>query len=186
MCPNWGFVVSKLGLPTSHFRCGAAFENCQACFGNSSQPPLITDTAVACQTACVGTKGCAAFQWIGMGGNVSGSLHHQCIFKCAGAVTPGRVECWIGLEIGEAGGAFVCGPARNDSSAPPPPGPPPPPSGPPPPLCPVPFGLSSGQLEPGILDVGLIFNQFPRVARRRPAPYIMCAMLFFETPLAAC
>ena len=139
-CPTRGFVEG------CEFHCGAAFQNCQACFGNATGKPVFTDTAAACQAKCAGSKGCAAFQWVGVG---SSQTHHQCIFKCPGAIAPGRTECVIGLKTGEPGSSMVCGPAHNDSSASPPPGPPPPSPGPPPPMCPVPFGLTTGQVEPG-------------------------------------
>ena len=109
---------------------------------NNTEPILITPTAEACQVACAKHQQCAAFQWVGVGDNESATArHHQCSFKCAGAVTPGRTQCSLGHKVGTAGGSYICGPKHNDSSAPAPPGPPPPtkPTGPP---CPVPFGLT--------------------------------------------
>lgn len=109
---------------------------------NNTEPILITPTAEACQAACAKHQQCAAFQWVGVGDNESATArHHQCSFKCAGAVTPGRTQCSLGHKVGTAGGSYICGPKHNDSSAPAPPGPPPPtkPTGPP---CPVPFGLT--------------------------------------------
>lgn len=90
-CPTHGFVEG------CRFSCGAKFDNCQACFGNVTAPPLITATAEICQAACVKDAHCGAFQWIGIGGTAPGSMHHQCIFKCVGAVQPaGKHECTIG------------------------------------------------------------------------------------------
>ena len=109
---------------------------------NNTEPILITPTAEACQVACAKHQQCAAFQWVGVGDNESATArHHQCLFQCAGAVTPGRTQCSLGHKMGTAGGSYICGPKHNDSSAPAPPGPPPPtkPTGPP---CPVPFGLT--------------------------------------------
>lgn len=114
---------------------------------NNTEPVLITPTAEACQAACAKHQQCAAFQWIGVGDNESATTrHHQCLFKCAGAVTPGRTQCSLGHAMGTAGGSFICGPKRNNSNAPAPPGPPPPakPTGPP---CPVPFGLTGAQIQ---------------------------------------
>ena len=114
---------------------------------NNTEPVLITPTAEACQAACAKHQQCAAFQWIGVGDNTSATTrHHQCLFKCAGAVTNGRTQCSLGHAMGTAGGSFICGPKRNDSNAPAPPGPPPPtkPTGPP---CPVPFGLTGARSQ---------------------------------------
>lgn len=143
-CPQQGFVTGCI------FECGAKFDNCEACFGNTSRPTLITPTAEACQQACANDKTCGAFQWIGVGDNSSTSpgsetQHHQCILKCPGAIQPGRTDCSLGHPYGSPGGSFVCGPKHNDSSAPPPPPAPPGPTQ----QCPVPFGLSGGQLEEG-------------------------------------
>ena len=143
-CPAREFAVG------CEFECEAKFDNCQACFGNATQPFLTTPTAAACQAACASDAHCGAFQWIGAGNNQPPTMHHQCIFKCPGAVQPGRVECRIGIPMGTSGGAWVCGPKHNDSSAPaPPPAPPAPPPVPPAFQCPMPFGLSGGQLETG-------------------------------------
>ena len=128
-CPTRGF------LRGCQFSCGAKFHNCEECFGNATHS-LVTDTAAACQAKCAAHRGCGAFQWVGKS--------RMCVFKCPGSVAPGRAECTIGLE---ERAAYICGPAHNDSNAPLPPPPPPPP--PPSPDCPVPFGKSGGQVEPG-------------------------------------
>ena len=129
------------------FECGSKFDNCEACFGNATRPVLTTPTAAACQAACSEHNMCGAFQWIGVGTNSTpGQKHHQCIFKCAGALSGGD-KCRVGLVPNEPGWSWVCGPKHNDSHAPPLP---PPPSTPAPaPPCPVPFGLSGGELETG-------------------------------------
>eukprot|EP01043_Picozoa_sp_COSAG02_P128258 COSAG02_NODE_65709_length_257_cov_0.784810_1_plen_70_part_10 len=45
-----------------------------------------------------------AFCAAGVGDNASATTkHHQCIFKCAGAVTPGRVQCSLGHKMGMVG-----------------------------------------------------------------------------------
>jgi len=127
------------------FSCGQDSHNCEMCYGNSTHKPIITGTAAECQTACAADRTCAAFQWIG--GHSELSL--QCHFKCSGAVIPGRTQCTVGHHIGHPGGAYVCGPKHNDSSAPLLPPAPPVPPAPPMPDCPVRFGQSSGQLEAG-------------------------------------
>ena len=74
-------------------------------YGNASttvtRPVLITPTAEACQAACAKDKRCAAFQWIGMGDDESPTKHHQCLFKCAGAVGAGRTQCSLGHAMGQ-------------------------------------------------------------------------------------
>ena len=140
-CPLRDFVEGCI------VQCGDT-ANCEECM-NNTEPILITPSAAACQAACAQHQQCAAFQWIGVGDNESATArHHQCLFKCAGAVTPGRTQCSLGHKMGTAGGSYICGPKHNDSSAPAPPGPPPAtkPTGPP---CPVPFGLSGGRVEAG-------------------------------------
>jgi hypothetical protein len=131
------------------FACGSSSNNCELCFGNATRPPLVTASAAACQAACEQDANCAAFQWIGTGDEQPPTLHHQCLFKCEGAVSPGRTQCTLGHKLGSSGGDWWCGPKHNDSSAPAPPPSPPLPPGPPPLACPVPFGLSGGQLEAG-------------------------------------
>ena len=91
----------KAPCPTKDYVQGCRFEcgdgpggGCQECYGNVSttvtRPALITPTSEACQAACAKDKRCAAFQWIGMGDDESPTKHHQCLFKCAGAVGAGR------------------------------------------------------------------------------------------------
>lgn len=52
------FIV--LNLAFQH--CSSPCSNCEACFGNGTQPELITDTAEECQSACSRDTQCAAFQ----------------------------------------------------------------------------------------------------------------------------
>ena len=130
--------------------CGAKSHNCAECLGNQTlpDPPLITASAAECQAACAADAKCGFFQWMGdANGNQSGTLRHQCIYKCAGAMNPGVEQCIIGREPGASGGSWACGPKHNDSHAPSPPPPPAPPA--PTPPCPVPFGLTTGRLEAG-------------------------------------
>ena len=136
-CPMRGFEQGCV------VQCGDTAQ-CEECY-NNTEKTLITPTAEACQAACVKDPKCAAFQWIGVGGDKPPTLHHQCLLKCDGAVTAGREQCSLGHPMGTGGGAFVCGPKVNNSDAPPSPKPPASTAA----KCPVPFGLTGGSLEPG-------------------------------------
>lgn len=145
-CPVRGFVAGCTVKCNDGARDPQSSGGCEECYADTPQKTLITETAVECQTACAADKHCKVFEWVGAGdGSKLPYSHHRCIFKCSGALaTIHPKQCSMGHTDGQFGGAFVCGPAHNDTVAPPPPPAPPSSSG-----CPVPFGKSGGVLEAG-------------------------------------
>ena len=74
-CPMRGFEQGCV------VQCGDTAQ-CEECY-NNTEKTLITPTAEACQAACAKDPKCAAFQWIGVGGDKPPTLHHQCVSAAA-------------------------------------------------------------------------------------------------------
>ena len=150
-CPTHGFITGCQIKCSDSGSDPSKSGGCVECYPSAPSKPLITDTAVECQAACAADSQCHEFAWIGIGNDVAPTLHHQCLFKCSGAVAANRTDCSVGHTMGHAGGAWVCGPKHNATGPPPPPPPPlpPPPPSPPGSLCPIPLGLTGGVVEEG-------------------------------------
>jgi hypothetical protein len=110
-CPGRGYLEGCV------VNCGVKSHNCEECFGNTTQPVLMTKTAAECQAACENDHKCGAFQWTGANTDhapsnlPSTALQYQpqqCIFKCPGAMNPGTSQCIIDRKEGPMA-RFVAG-----------------------------------------------------------------------------